>query len=181
MHCRARDRSGNLYCKLPVGAFPASTNEVRRKEFLVDSGASFHMMWNKEDLIPYGDNLRNYTEPPIRSFGGIGPGSVEVTRSGYFKSDKIMLHGILLADKAWVNLVSVGQLSLQYDVDVVMNDEVIITNRSDGAQIGGGEMNECHHYVLEYFQPPGGGPYGPLLRCSNNMFGKFNGPPPKRI
>jgi len=179
----ARDPSGMLYCELPTGgAFVASPNEVRKKEFLVDSGASFHMAWNEEDLICYGDDVRNYTEPPISSFGGFGPGSIKVTRSGYFKSDRILLHGILLADRAQVNLVSVGQLTHQYCINMQMDHEkVIITNQSDGAQIGGGIMNECHHYVLEYFLP-GGGLYGPLRRRSNNWFGKSHFTrPPQRI
>jgi hypothetical protein len=52
--------------------------------------------------------------------------------------NKIMLDGVLLALEAQANLVSVGQLSNQYDVNVKMDDEgVVIKKRRDGVQVGG--------------------------------------------
>jgi hypothetical protein len=70
--------------------------------------------------------------------------------------NKIMLDGVLLALEAQANLVSVGQLSNQYDVNVKMDDEgVVIKKRRDGVQVGGGKMLESHHFVLQYFRPEG--------------------------
>ncbi|CAD6255387.1 unnamed protein product [Miscanthus lutarioriparius] len=138
---------------LPAGAFPASsTNAARREEFLLDSGASFHMTWNEWILIPYPKDLKDHTEPPTRRFGGI-IGSIAVKASGYLSSDKIKLDGVLLAPDSRMNLVSVGQLSIQYEVNVEMDDKgFVIKKKQGGVQIGGGKM--IHHlYVLEYLNP----------------------------
>jgi hypothetical protein len=120
----------------------------------VDSGASFHATWNGRILFPYRPDLQNHYKPPTPCFEGIA-GSVAVTKSGYLNGDKIMLDGVLLAPESRMNLVSVGQLSIQYDVEVVMDHKgVVIKNNQDGRPIGGGKMLNNHVYVLEEFKPP---------------------------
>jgi len=100
--------------------------------------------------------LKSVLKPPTRFFGGI-VGSIAVTRSGYLNGDNIMLDGVLLAPESRMNLVSVGQLSIQYKVQVEMDKVgVVIKKQQDGIQIGGGKMLNNHQYVLEYFQPGGG-------------------------
>lgn len=152
--CRTSDPTGYWRRQLPAGAFPSSTNAARPEEFLVDSGASFHATWNESILFPYPQHLQDHTKPPTRRFGGI-VGSIAVTRSGYLNGNNIMLDGVLLALQSRMNLVSVGQLSIQYGVQVEMDDEgVVIRKKQDRVQIGGGRMLNNHLYVLEYFQPP---------------------------
>jgi hypothetical protein len=69
--------------------------------------------------------------------------------------NKIMLDGVLLAPEAQANLVSVGQLSIYYGVQLEMDEVgVVIKKRQDGVQIGGGRMLN-NLYVLEYFLPGG--------------------------
>lgn len=64
-----------------------------------------------------------------------------------------MLDGVLLVLEAQANLVSIGQLSVQYDVEVIMDDEgVVVKKKRDGVQVGGGKMLDSHHYVLQYFR-----------------------------
>ncbi|CAD6255386.1 unnamed protein product [Miscanthus lutarioriparius] len=117
---------------LPARAFPASsTNAARREEFLLDSGASFHTTWNEWILIPYPNGLKDHTEPPTRRFGGIS-GSVAVKTSGYLSIDKIKLDGVLLAPDSRMNLVSVGQLSIQYEVNVEMDDKGFVIKKKQG-------------------------------------------------
>ncbi|CAN6226619.1 unnamed protein product [Urochloa humidicola] len=149
------DPTGYWRRQLPAGAFPTSTStETRLAEFLVDSGASFHVTWKESVLFPYPQHLAKHTKPPVPCFGGVGPGRIDVTRSGYLNGDKIMLDGVLLALQSRMNLVSVGQLSHQYNVDVHMGQEgVTIKRLLDGVQIGGGKLKNNHLYVLEYFQP----------------------------
>ncbi|CAL4990573.1 unnamed protein product [Urochloa decumbens] len=149
------DPTGYWRRQLPAGAFPTSTGtETRLQEFLVDSGASFHVTWKESVLFPYPQHLGKHTKPPVPYFGGVGPGRINVSRSGYLNGDNIMLDGVLLALQSRMNLVSVGQLSHQYNVDVHMGQEgVTIRRLLDGVQIGGGKMKNNHLYVLEYFQP----------------------------
>lgn len=131
---------------------PASTNAAhRREEFLVDSGASFHATWKKSVLFPYPPHLQKHTKPPTRSFGGI-VGSIAVTRSGYLNDDNIMLDGVLLAPESRMNLVSVGQLSVQYGVQVEMDEEGVVIKKKLDVMVEDGMLNN-HQYVLEYFQP----------------------------
>jgi len=113
------------------------------------------MTWNEWILIPYPKGLKDHTEPPTQRFGGIS-GSIAVKTSGYLSIDKIKLDGVLLAPDSRMNLVSVGQLSIQYEVNVEMDDKgFVIKKKQGGVQIGGGKMIDYHLYVLEYFKPGG--------------------------
>nr|BBF89311.1 putative NBS-LRR class RGA [Oryza barthii]BBF89316.1 putative NBS-LRR class RGA [Oryza barthii] len=138
-----------------TGAFSTLANDEHRPgEFLVDSGACFHLTWNKSVLYEYPEHLRNFARPPIDSIGGILAGSINVTESGYLNSE-IMLDGVLLAPNSTLNLVSVGQLVRQYGVKVEMCMDVKIWKPTGGPPIGSGEMNRRsqHPYVLKKFQP----------------------------
>ncbi|XP_066336170.1 uncharacterized protein [Miscanthus floridulus] len=149
------DPTGYWRRQLPARAFPTSTNAARHEDFLVDSGASFHTTWKESILFPYPRHLHDHTKPPTLSLGGIAAGSIAVTRSGYLNGDNIMLDGVLLALQAQANLVSVGQLSIYYGVQVEMDEVgVVIKKKQDGVQIGGGRMLN-NLYVLEYFLPGG--------------------------
>jgi len=163
------DRTGYRCFQLPAEAFPTSTT-TRLEEFLVDSGASLHVTWKGFILFHYPQYLWNHTKPPTRSFEGIA-GSVAVTRSGYLNGDNIMLDGVLLAPDSRMNLVSVGQLSIQYGVRVEMDDLGVIIMKRDGVQIGGGKMLGNHLYVLEYFQP--GGLFAHSATPHPRIFGRF--------
>jgi hypothetical protein len=143
----------------------------------VDSGASFHATWKESILFSYRPDLENHYKPPTPSFQGI-VGSIAVTKSGYLNG-KIMLDGVLLAPESRMNLVSVGQLSVQYGpLQVEMDDKgVVIRNKQDGKPIGGGKMLNNHLYVLEEFKPPGD-IFAHLKAPHPNIFGNSRPPGP---
>nr|BBD82478.1 hypothetical protein [Oryza sativa Indica Group] len=137
-------------------AFVTSANEYRRPdEFLLDSGACFHLTWNGNILFPYPQHLHNYTQPPIASINGVVPGtSINVEGTGYLNSNNIQLDGVLLAPGSQVNLVSVGQLGTQYGVSTVFREHEVKIKTACGEEIGSGRrMWPSYLFVLESFQP----------------------------
>ncbi|KAL6654588.1 hypothetical protein ACP70R_008053 [Stipagrostis hirtigluma subsp. patula] len=157
------------------GAFPTWANEPRENDFLLDSGACFHVTWNESVLFPYPYHLHRHTRPPISSLGGIfksadGAGSIDIIGSGYLNG-KIMLDGVLLAPDSTMNLVSVGQLTCQYGVAVEFGPSSFIIKRlMDGVKVGSGYMRSWgHHYVVEHFRPEL--LYAHSGTCPRNIFG----------
>uniref|UniRef100_J3NA82 Uncharacterized protein n=1 Tax=Oryza brachyantha TaxID=4533 RepID=J3NA82_ORYBR len=149
------DRKGEKKKDILEKAFVTSGNERRHStEFLLDSGACFHLTWNSAILFPYPPHLQNSTRSPIESIGGVGPGSpIRVEGTGYLNGNMIKLDAVRLAPRSEANLVSISQLGLQYGVSTEFGRHGVVEIKAAFGTVIGTGRRRNHHFVLERLEP----------------------------
>ncbi|KAL6908092.1 hypothetical protein ACP4OV_002262 [Aristida adscensionis] len=113
--------------------FETSLNaQGRPTAFYVDSGACFHSTWNGTVLFRYPDSLN--IRQPIDTLNGVAAGSppIPVSGIGYIDGAGGAMDYVLYVPSSSAYLVSVSQLSGQYSVRVLFDQDRVWIEKLEG-------------------------------------------------